>query len=340
MVLAAMGLAAFGAAGPARAESPAIDMGSYCATSDDCTTAHDGRRCIPERGSCGCESSDDCDPASQICNQGQKRCVVPECRTDQDCVRNPRGYACDTTFGQCGCTVHDQCPTGFACYQASVCVTPAQCRTDSDCAGSTKGPHCSQTTFQCTCTLGANQECAASTDGAVCVSGSCGCIADDQCPTGRYCEPKQRCVADCQSDLDCAGNSSGLRCSDRGQCSCQTDSDCMPGVCGTDQRCHWDPPPPDPPPPVQTPGIPDPVHGDAGVVNDAGVVHDLAVSADVPVAAEQPPLVAPRSAGCSAGGAAVARSGDAAGLALTAAALLLGGLALGRRGARRPARRS
>lgn len=164
-------------------------------------TCPSGQVCNPARGVCvECTSNAQCPNAPlTACDPATGTCV--QCVTGADC-RNPNSPVCDPASHTCvGCLTNTDCPNGVC--QMNRCV---QCLSDAQCSGNT--PRCDTTTNTC----------------VACIPG-----ATDNCPTGQYCRPDNRCEQGCKTGADCP---SGV-CLPNHSCQmCTSDTQCAAGnVC-------------------------------------------------------------------------------------------------------------
>ncbi|MCA9525843.1 MAG: hypothetical protein KC549_06050 [Myxococcales bacterium] len=179
----------------------------------------------------------DCEPGSQCATLDGQALCLDTCQSDRDC-RGDDGYRCRQIA-----TRRDQ--NGDA-QAVSVCVP--RCQSNDECDD---GFHCDAATGDCQAGVGEPNPVGEFCGGAAeCQSGECltgarypngyctaGC---DACPAGSVCGDTpngQKCLAACDTDLDCRA---GYVCAGGG-CSapCQGDADCGGGlICnGASGRC-------------------------------------------------------------------------------------------------------
>lgn len=179
-------------------------------------TCPSGLICDASRGQCvECRDNTQCPNAPlTICNPNTGTCV--QCATGADC-RDPMRPVCDPSGGTCvGCLSNTDCPSGV-CHQQR-CV---QCLSDAQCGGAT--PRCDPGTNAC----------------VACLPG-----ATDNCPTGQYCRPDNRCERGCKTGTDCPSgvclpNHSCEACTSDLQCAAGTicqNGTCV-GACGANAPC-------------------------------------------------------------------------------------------------------
>lgn len=179
-----------------------------------CDTSHG--QCVECLDSSGCPH-----PPLTVCNPTTHTCV--QCSSNTDC-HDPMRPVCDPASSTCvGCLSNTDCPNTGVCHQQR-CV---QCLSDAQCGGAT--PRCSTTTNTC----------------VACLPG-----ATDNCPTGQYCRPDNRCEQGCKTGPDCPSgvclpNHSCQACTNDLQCAagniCQNGT-CVGACsatspCGTNQTC-------------------------------------------------------------------------------------------------------
>lgn len=214
---------------------------SHCATTDDCDG---GRVCVEQRcvAPTRCRADRDCAapqlcledrcqarscafdadcPGERTCRQGW--CAAADgarCRTDDDC---PSG-ACDPASGLCAV---DACPGGgcesVRCAEDAGCPAEQYCALDAICR-----PGCRLTREAC----GPQAVCDART--RTCAQD--GCVADDACPDGTYCDDGA-CLPGCRLLPDSCGAG---RCDVvTRRCVCRADADCaVAEYCAEDGVCR------------------------------------------------------------------------------------------------------
>ena len=170
-------------------------------------TCPSGLVCDATRGQCvECQNNTQCPNAPlNVCNPSTGTCV--QCATNVDC-HDPMRPVCDPSSNTCvGCLSNTDCPNNGVCHMQR-CV---QCLSDAQCGGAT--PRCDPTTNAC----------------VACLPG-----ATDNCPTGQYCRPDNRCEQGCKTGTDCPSgvclpNHSCQACTSDMQCAAGTV--CQSGTC-------------------------------------------------------------------------------------------------------------
>jgi hypothetical protein len=152
--------------------------------------------------SAGCFYNSDCTAPGEICVAGACKC---ECQGDVDCSS---GEVCDG----CGCVpdVPDGAPGSYGkdcvlpsdCTGGLVCLAGRcgyECNEDLDCAAA--GICCRQ--HQCVTGAACGAPDAGGDAADAAFDGGCGCLANDDCDDGVWCNGDERCVAGCcQPALD------------------------------------------------------------------------------------------------------------------------------------------
>jgi hypothetical protein len=174
----------------------------------------------------GCCMEGSCLPgdASSACGLNGQTCV--------NCAIPPSsGLAC--LQGRCGCASAADCPAGRAC-DLGVAICSPSCGGDAGLYSNCSSGCCD--VGQC------QTDCSQSSNGSVCVGGSCGCNVVSDCPIGKACNTSTRlCTSSCggasfsvcnQGCCDgnvcasaCSGSANGYVCLN-GSCGCMQATDC------------------------------------------------------------------------------------------------------------------
>eukprot|EP00899_Mesostigma_viride_P014484 jgi/Mesvir1/23036/Mv03028-RA.1 len=242
-----------------------------CTSSDDCTSATDGRLCISGAtcgcamdsdctawprticsgvsSKCGCNTNSDC-PYFPICSNN--KCSV--CDSDDDCPFLPQsdsGEICidnpdDLSVKMCGCAVNTDCnPGGRTTSNFCFLGFCKECASSSDCSDPEK-PICHSGKYCVQCELTA--DCTTNAKGHECVNGVCGCILDTDCSASRpICDGDSICQ-ECVNNTHCVGHPNGDTCNlVDNKCvwipECWDDADCLgeptPAKCNlTNLQCY------------------------------------------------------------------------------------------------------
>ncbi len=137
------------------------------------------------------------------------------CLTDYDCSipsDGSQGFFCDPVAHLCGtCNTDAECAgllntSGSHCFKIDAGDSSCGCLSDTDCAGNQAGPACDTTAsdrafHSCGCRKPEDcqplQTCLTSTGPAFSACGT-GCMADSDCQSGYFCDPKDTCRARCE----------------------------------------------------------------------------------------------------------------------------------------------
>jgi hypothetical protein len=195
-----------------------------------------------------CTSDSDC-PASLVCGNYVRECIVPQCISDKECGR---GQIC-TPSRECktGCDSDDACGEGLVCeftLEGPPQCVPG-CRTDNACSerhvcagqsfgagrcveGCRTNADCPPRTF---CTAAASQEDAASPLGEVVDRCASGCHDDGECASTTLCIDGE-CASRCERASDCRAGESCAALHYSGEP--RADDAGMPLTCGAGERCR------------------------------------------------------------------------------------------------------
>ena len=236
-----------------------------CASDNDCHIGQqciDGicfsnYDCTPGNGNCECPPGEVCNAQLNTCNAPPTTCYFVEqcpcdwiCNTDNTCV-NPadlgncvsdvdcnsiagcENNGCTCNEGSCQpsgmCTSAEDCPSGTYC-QNGVCQEANQCTSDNDCLayglvcenGYCVNPPACGSDADCP----EDEWCNTNFNPPGCFPDEFGgCIRDDQCLGGQYCNLfSGTCEDGCRNDTDCVG-----QCAGASICSCNAMHQCIEG---------------------------------------------------------------------------------------------------------------
>jgi len=202
-----------------------------------CNVAHDN--CFFCGDDSDCASSNGCCPG---CHDSALNCAYPYPICNQDTHR-------------CGCTTNDECNAPDICDN-NQCVPPSPCAEDWECDG--WNATCNEAYNNCFY-CGTTEDCGASGCCPGCLNDSncpyptpicdqvdhrCGCVSDDDCQAGDFCDTdKNLCVPQCKEDNECEqwNNICNDHYDNCNYCGAPSDCDdfgCCPG-CGSDLNCEY-----------------------------------------------------------------------------------------------------
>ncbi len=224
-------------------------LNGICYSNYECTPGNSNCECPPgevcnsQLNTCSappstCYFVEQC-PCDWICN-ADNTCVNPtdlgNCTTDADCntVAGCENNNCTCNDGACQpegvCSSASDCPPGTYC-QNGVCQDANECTTDNDCFAyglicengyCVNPPPCASDT-DCP----EDEWCNTNFNPPGCFPDEFGgCIRDDQCPIGQYCNLfSGSCETGCRTDADCLG-----QCPGASVCSCNAMHQCTEGA--------------------------------------------------------------------------------------------------------------